>query len=46
MEAKFKLFTYMSCLAKDGIYNPRLRELDSMTTSGSFICYPVNSKGF
>jgi len=34
------------CLAKDRIYNPRLRKLDSRAISRSFIGYPINSKGF
>jgi hypothetical protein len=33
-------------LLKRGFINPRLRKLDSRTTSGSFISYLVNFKGF
>jgi hypothetical protein len=47
MDAQFKSYTCMRlCVVEVRIYNPQLKKLNPKRTSGYFIGYAVNSKGY
>lgn len=47
MDAQFKSYTCMRlCVVEVRIYNPQLKKLNPRRTSGYFIGYAVNSKGY